>query len=80
MKDFSDLLIAYAGFPPKKKTRMLKRVKKAFGKQQDLKGISLDDFLSFYQVGCFAELGLGKWSTSFIMCLRLGVINWTLHI
>ena len=63
LKDFSDLLIAYAGFPPKKKTRMLKRVKKAFGKQQDLKGISLDDFLSFYQVGCFAELGLGKWST-----------------
>ena len=63
LKDFSDLLIAYAGFPPKKKTRMLKRVKKAFGKQQDLKGISLDDFLSFYQVGCLVELGLGKWST-----------------
>ena len=29
-KDFAELLIAYAGFPPKKKVKMLKRVRKAF--------------------------------------------------
>ena len=26
--DFTELLLAYAGYPPKKKARMLKRVKK----------------------------------------------------
>ena len=29
-KDFAELLIAYAGFPPKKKVKMLKRVRRAF--------------------------------------------------
>ena len=29
--DFAELLIVYAGFPDKKKARMIKRVKKAFG-------------------------------------------------
>ena len=49
-QDFSDLLIAYAGFPPKKKARMLKRVKRAFGGEHQHEGISLEDFLNFYQV------------------------------
>lgn len=26
--DFTELLLAYAGYPPKKKSKMLKRVKK----------------------------------------------------
>ena len=46
-KEFADLLIAYAGFPAKKKAKMLKRVKKAF---HDDEGIRLEDFLNFYQV------------------------------
>ncbi|XP_021917862.1 calcium uptake protein 1 homolog, mitochondrial-like isoform X2 [Zootermopsis nevadensis] len=44
--DFTELLLAYAGYPPKKKTRMLKRVKKVF--KEDAKGISRDDYLKFY--------------------------------
>ena len=47
-KEFADLLIAYAGFPAKKKSKMLKRVRKGFG--EDARGITLDDFLNFYQV------------------------------
>ena len=47
-KDFADLLIAYAGFPAKKKAKMLKRVKKTF--HDDVTGITLEDFLNFYQV------------------------------
>lgn len=47
-KDFADLLITYAGFPAKKKTRMLKRVRKEF--HSDSPGITLTDFLGFYQV------------------------------
>ena len=46
-KEFADLLIAYAGFPAKKKQKMLKRVKKNF---HDDQGITLEDFLNFYQV------------------------------
>lgn len=48
-KEFAELLIAYAGFPPKKKSKMLKRVRKAFSDEQSV-GITLDDFLNFYQV------------------------------
>lgn len=48
-KEFADLLIAYAGFPAKKKARMLKRVKKAFH-SDDNRGITIEDFLNFYQV------------------------------
>merc|ERR1712029_97487 len=46
-KEFADLLIAYAGFPAKKKAKMMKRVKKGFHNGD---GIILDDFLNFYQV------------------------------
>ena len=49
-KDFADLLIAYAGFQPKKKARMLKRVRKAFHSDDNANGITLEDFLNFYQV------------------------------
>ena len=49
-KEFADLLIAYAGFPPKKKARMLKRVRKAFHSDDNANGITLEDFLNFYQV------------------------------
>lgn len=48
-KDFADLLIAYAGFPSKKKSKMLKRVKKEF-KGESSSGIGLSDYLNFYQV------------------------------
>ncbi|XP_069705238.1 calcium uptake protein 1 homolog, mitochondrial isoform X2 [Periplaneta americana] len=44
--DFTELLLAYAGYPPKKKARMLKRVKKVF--KDNAKGISRDDYLKFY--------------------------------
>ncbi|XP_049767813.1 calcium uptake protein 1 homolog, mitochondrial isoform X6 [Schistocerca cancellata] len=44
--DFTELLLAYAGYPQKKKTRMLKRVKKAF--KENAKGISKDDYLKFF--------------------------------
>jgi len=48
--DFAELLIVYAGFPDKKKARMVKRVKRTFGQGGDNEGISLQDYLSFYQV------------------------------
>ncbi|XP_063218912.1 calcium uptake protein 1 homolog, mitochondrial isoform X2 [Bacillus rossius redtenbacheri] len=44
--DFTELLLAYAGYPQKKKARMLKRVKKMF-KENSL-GISRDDYLKFF--------------------------------
>ncbi|PNF24667.1 Calcium uptake protein 1-like protein, mitochondrial [Cryptotermes secundus] len=44
--DFTELLLAYAGYPPKKKARMLKRVKKVF--KDNAQGISRDDYLKFY--------------------------------
>lgn len=61
-KDFGDLLIAYAGFPAKKKARMLKRVKQTFdakNKEDNIienqnsyssAGITISDYLNFYQV------------------------------
>jgi len=44
--DFTDLLLAYSGFPEKKKARMLKRVKKAF--RDHGQGISREDYLNFF--------------------------------
>ncbi|GLV41367.1 Mitochondrial calcium uptake 1 [Carabus blaptoides fortunei] len=44
--DFTELLLAYAGYPQKKKARMLKRVKKAF--RDHGKGISREDYLNFF--------------------------------
>lgn len=43
--DFTELLLAYAGYPQKKKMRMLKRVKKTF---RDSEGISKEDYLNFF--------------------------------
>ena len=48
-KDFADLLIAYAGFQPKKRAKMLKRVRKAFDVEES-PGVGLTDYLNFYQV------------------------------
>merc|ERR1719402_1057267 len=48
-KDFADLLIAYAGFQPKKKARMLRRVRKAYDGEAS-EGVELKDYLNFYQV------------------------------
>ncbi|KAJ3657016.1 hypothetical protein Zmor_016051 [Zophobas morio] len=42
--DFTELLLAYAGYPQKKKARMLKRVKKTDHGQ----GISKEDYLNFF--------------------------------
>lgn len=44
--DFTELLLAYAGYPPKKKTKMIKRVKKQF--KDNAQGISRDDYLKFF--------------------------------
>nr|CAD7425743.1 unnamed protein product [Timema monikensis] len=44
--DFTELLLAYAGYPQKKKARMLKRVKKTF--KDNARGISRDDYLKFF--------------------------------
>ncbi|XP_049866095.1 calcium uptake protein 1 homolog, mitochondrial-like isoform X1 [Pectinophora gossypiella] len=46
--DFAELLLAYAGYPAKKKSRMLKRVKKAF--RDHGKGITKDDYLKFFHL------------------------------
>ena len=39
-KDFADLLIAYAGFQPKKRAKMLRRVRKSFEQREAI--FSLD--------------------------------------
>ncbi|XP_026278419.1 calcium uptake protein 1 homolog, mitochondrial isoform X2 [Frankliniella occidentalis] len=43
--DFTELLLAYAGYPQKKKTKTLKRVKKMFHSSP---GVSRDDYLKFF--------------------------------
>ncbi|XP_006820556.2 calcium uptake protein 1 homolog, mitochondrial-like [Saccoglossus kowalevskii] len=43
--EFSDSLLAYAALTEKKKTRMIKRVKKAF--KEEPQGVTLQEFLSF---------------------------------
>uniref|UniRef100_A0A8D8TSK4 Calcium uptake protein 1 homolog, mitochondrial n=1 Tax=Cacopsylla melanoneura TaxID=428564 RepID=A0A8D8TSK4_9HEMI len=54
--DFTELLLAYAGYPPKKKSRIIKHVKKTFkpnklepeeGEKKKL-GISQEDYLKFF--------------------------------
>ncbi|XP_076043079.1 mitochondrial calcium uptake 1 isoform X1 [Oratosquilla oratoria] len=45
--DFAELLLAYGGYPPNKKAKMLKRVKKMFKGEESL-GISIDDYLKFF--------------------------------
>lgn len=44
--DFADLLLTYAGLNDKKKSRMIKRIKKKFKGQSE--GISLEDYLQFF--------------------------------
>ncbi|XP_077270279.1 mitochondrial calcium uptake 1 isoform X2 [Temnothorax americanus] len=44
--DFTELLLAYAGYPAKKKAKMLKRVKKTF--KEDPKGIGKEEYLKFF--------------------------------
>lgn len=44
--DFAELLLAYAGYPPKKKQKKLKRVKRRF--RDHGKGISKQDYLDFF--------------------------------
>ncbi|CAG0890666.1 unnamed protein product [Darwinula stevensoni] len=46
-KEFASLLVAYSGFSPKRKQRILKRVKKHF-KDHPI-GISLDEYLEFFK-------------------------------
>ncbi|XP_011305957.1 calcium uptake protein 1 homolog, mitochondrial isoform X2 [Fopius arisanus] len=43
--DFTELLLAYAGYPEKKKAKMLKRVKKNF---KNGKGINKEDYMKFF--------------------------------
>lgn len=44
--DFAELLLAYAGYPPKKKQKKLKRVKRRF--RDHGTGISKQDYLDFF--------------------------------
>jgi len=44
--DFADLLLAYAGYPAKKKAKMMKRVRKEY--QDNSVGISQSDYLDFF--------------------------------
>ncbi|KAL0112481.1 hypothetical protein PUN28_012063 [Cardiocondyla obscurior] len=44
--DFTELLLAYAGYSAKKKAKMLKRVKKTF--KENPKGISKEEYLKFF--------------------------------
>ncbi|KAL5245273.1 hypothetical protein ACI65C_012683 [Semiaphis heraclei] len=44
--EFTDLLLAYAGYAPKKKARIIKRVKKVF--KDNTRGISEEDYLHFF--------------------------------
>ncbi|XP_070507318.1 calcium uptake protein 1 homolog, mitochondrial-like isoform X2 [Chironomus tepperi] len=44
--DFTELLLAYAGYPQKKKIKKIKRVKKRF--RDHGKGVSKEDYLSFF--------------------------------
>ncbi|KAI5710125.1 hypothetical protein M8J76_015546 [Diaphorina citri] len=44
--DFTELLLAYAGYPPKKKSRIIKHVKKTF--KENKLGISKEDYLKFF--------------------------------
>ncbi|KAK2585709.1 hypothetical protein KPH14_010322 [Odynerus spinipes] len=44
--DFTELLLAYAGYSDKKKAKMLKRVKKAF--KNNPQGISKEEYLKFF--------------------------------
>ncbi|CRK93605.1 CLUMA_CG007137, isoform B [Clunio marinus] len=44
--DFAELLLAYAGYPPKKKVKKIKRVKKRF--RDHGTGISKEDYLNFF--------------------------------
>jgi Ca2+-binding EF-hand superfamily protein len=47
-RDFAESLVAYAGMSAKKKSKMLKRVKKTF--KDDPTGITYKEFLDFFQV------------------------------
>ncbi|CAO1319525.1 unnamed protein product [Diamesa serratosioi] len=44
--DFAELMLAYAGYPQKKKVKKIKRVKKRF--RDHGKGISKEDYLNFF--------------------------------
>ncbi|CAG7717204.1 unnamed protein product [Allacma fusca] len=48
--DFAELLLAYAGYPPKRKARMLKRVKRKCKDPEYSTGISLNDYLQFFHL------------------------------
>ncbi|XP_076296965.1 mitochondrial calcium uptake 1 isoform X2 [Lasioglossum baleicum] len=45
-QDFTELLLAYAGYPDKKKEKILKTIKKRF--KQNPQGISKDEYLKFF--------------------------------
>ncbi|GJQ69811.1 hypothetical protein Trydic_g22365 [Trypoxylus dichotomus] len=44
--DFTELLLAYAGYPDKKKAKMLKRVKKTF--KESTQGVAKEDYLNLF--------------------------------
>ncbi|XP_076397687.1 mitochondrial calcium uptake 1 isoform X2 [Megachile rotundata] len=44
--DFTELLLAYAGYPDKKKAKIIKTVKKRF--KEESKGIDKDEYLKFF--------------------------------
>ncbi|KAL4240785.1 Calcium uptake protein 1 [Mactra antiquata] len=48
-KDFASMLLTYAGFPDKKKTIMIRRVKKAYKDSEAAKGISFEEYENFWK-------------------------------
>jgi hypothetical protein len=48
--DFAELLLAYAGYPSKKKARMIKRVKRKCKDAAYASGVCLDDYLQFFHL------------------------------
>jgi len=46
--EFAELLLAYGGYPPNRKLKMLRRVKRKF-KESEV-GVDVNDYLNFYQL------------------------------
>ena len=47
-RDFADLLLTYADYTPKKRSAVLKRVKKKYPSKSDPVGITLDDYIKIF--------------------------------
>ncbi|XP_060555057.1 calcium uptake protein 1, mitochondrial-like isoform X1 [Ruditapes philippinarum] len=48
-RDFAKMLLTYAGFPDKKKSLMIRRVKKAYKEEENALGISFEEYENFWK-------------------------------